>query len=95
MVKGPRCRCCQKPLPKSTARKSAPREKNRWFPVSGWRYTGNLHVVSSVYTMVDGERRLNSVSVWDGESYRPKYKYFCTIKCAAEFGKYAVERGVA
>lgn len=91
MKKSPRCPCCNKPIPKRTEWRCAPREPDRYFPVKGWSYQGNLIVVSRSYAKVDGEKRLGAVSVWDGETYRPKYKYFCSNICAAKYGRRAVE----
>lgn len=30
---------------------------------------------------------------WDGESYAPRYGYFCKVDCAARYGRTAAERG--
>lgn len=89
------CANCGKGIPKKTDTIYAPRLHAQMAPVLGWNYTGNKIVVSRrYYIMPDSqERRLMCVSVWDGESYSPEYGYFCTIGCAARFGKKACEVG--
>lgn len=39
------------------------------------------------------ERRLSSVSVWDGESYLPVDGYFCSHLCSANFAEAAYRAG--
>lgn len=40
-----------------------------------------------------GNERIGAFSVWDGESYQANYNYFCTIQCAAAFGRAMAKRG--
>lgn len=97
-MKRPMCKCCGKPIPKRTQRISVPREPSKMHPIFGWRYTGNMIVASRQYTPLvrdNGKKRLDSITVWDGESYFPRYKFFCSIKCAALFGQRAVQGGEA
>lgn len=88
-MKKPKCPCCGGGIPKATKNVYAPREKNRGVPESGWRYTGNLIVVSRRYCPITKDKRLDYVSVWDGETYAPRFGYFCTINCAAAYGRNA------
>jgi hypothetical protein len=88
----PRCKCCGKPIPKDTDTVYAPREPNTAFPIADWQYRGNGIVTAKRYSKVNEERRLDYVTVWDGESYFPRFKYFCSIVCAARFGQQAASQ---
>ncbi len=99
-MKHPYCKNCSNPIRKKTEKIYAPRQYNTalsstmMHPIKGWEYRGNQIIVSRQYTPLvkdNGKNRLDAVSVWDGESYEPQYKYFCTIRCAAEFGQRAVK----
>lgn len=57
----------------------------------------NRKVISIVRSDIyeDGvlvRKELRSWNEWDGESYSPSYKYFCTNNCAGWFACTAVER---
>jgi len=52
MTARPRCACCGKPLPYATQIHRAPTEADTYLPVRGWRYQGNLQVISKRYVDV-------------------------------------------
>lgn len=94
--KRPLCKCCGKPIPYRTETVYAPKEKNSGWPIQGWEYRGNHIVTVRRYSTSreTGERRLYSVHLWDGESYAPRYRFFCSVQCAALFGQRAAENKV-
>jgi ketosteroid isomerase-like protein len=46
------------------------------------------HKITKVYWASDGMSAsgINGFMAWDGESYERRYRHFCTVRCAAEFG---------
>jgi hypothetical protein len=52
------------------------------------RYTN--HPITSVRRHYDGET-IGSFNTWDGESYERRFKFFCTVNCAAKFGQIMAE----
>lgn len=42
--------------------------------------------ITSVSRHHDGET-LTSFNAWDGESYERRFRFFCTVNCAAAFGQ--------
>lgn len=95
----PFCRCCGKPLKKSTDLHqfgvAADRHRSPWEPIAhpepastraeAQRYI-NQQIVSS---KKDYQGQL-IVAVWDGVSYRSEEEFFCTLRCAARYGRFAV-----
>jgi hypothetical protein len=47
---------------------------------------------SDTETWSDGGIR--RFATWDGKSYSPRYRYFCTNHCAGEFGRLAAQQGL-
>jgi hypothetical protein len=78
-------------------------------PVAGWRYDGDGQIVARRYVTVDpvlncfvlddegappgAERRLYSVSIWDGKTYHANRERFCTDRCAGRFAIMAYDAG--
>jgi hypothetical protein len=92
----PRCPNCRKPIAYQTDCIYAPKIPHSHWPIAGWSYNGNMMVTAKRYFEVPTEggkfeRRLYSVNVWDGESYASRHGYFCSITCAARYGRRAFE----
>jgi hypothetical protein len=92
------CRCCGKPIPKSTVRVVFEPEQNPYHQsYTWWRYAyfGNSprpQTVAEAQRFVNAgtivsvkrdETGVRSVGTWDGETY--KSKFFCNNNCAIDF----------
>lgn len=105
MKSAPLCKNCGKPLPKIIEMKSVRTHEQAARGIGGrdWltadlytpedvkRVTNAAKITKITYNCGNSGPNVSSFSTWDGESYR---RDFCTIRCAAEFGHYAVSRGI-
>lgn len=97
----PLCRCCGTKLKRSTEihlfgipAGTAP---------STWGSYGTPHP-ETPSTRAEAQRYVNqrivsskkdyrgklAVTTWDGETYRAVQEFFCTLRCAADYGRFAV-----
>lgn len=97
--KQPLCRCCGKKLKRTTvlhefgipdgSRRDAwaprPHAQDAATRAEAQRYL-NQEIVSSK-TSYTGNL---IVATWDGESYRSEQEFFCTLRCAARYGRFGV-----
>lgn len=94
-VKQPYCRLCGKPLKKQT-------ETHYFGAASQGMSFGTSHP-EDPQTRAEAQRYINQrivssrrgyrgmvVTAWDGETYRAEEEYFCTLRCAASYGRFAV-----
>jgi hypothetical protein len=57
------------------------------------RYSNHAIVSVSYWSPPDGERYIDKVTTWDGETYERRHGYFCSIVCAANLGEAAAFKG--
>jgi hypothetical protein len=98
----PFCRCCGKKLKRLIRQHvfgmpegASPSVEGHWFATPH---------SESCATRAEAQRFINHqivnskkdyagrlvVGVWDGESYQSEEKFFCTLRCAASYGRFAV-----
>jgi len=65
------------------------KENKHYQTIQQKNVNGGLELVKGDYT-----HSTYSYVLWDGESYYHKGGYFCSVKCAKEFGMACAEQGV-
>lgn len=85
----PFCRCCGKPIPKTTDSVYFGQGKLPDKPTTKEEAQRlvNAKIISVRRWTFQGEDFIHSVGTWDGESYRDDT--FCTVRCAEAFGRMA------
>lgn len=97
----PFCRCCGKKLKRLTETHVFGIAEGE--PPSSWGHFGTPHPEEPA-TRAEAQRFLNQrivsskkdyrgrlmVATWDGESYFGAQEHFCTLRCAADYGRFAV-----
>jgi len=71
--------------------KKAKKHTERYF--SSDPYHGNLQVIRDASYTIGKNPKMYELTLWDGESYEMYCGYFCTNKCAQEFGNGAYRAG--
>jgi hypothetical protein len=98
MTAQPRCRCCGKAIAKFTVAHyfGASRPDSNSWSVSHTesattKAEAQRHVNGEIVSVRKGYQGQVYVGVWDGETYRgyASETDFCSIRCAAEFGRMA------
>lgn len=108
-TKGPHCLCCARPIRKTTTNVYAPGPPGQPIAnwkytgngiVVSQRYADVRLSGGEIEVMKDEEapptvteRRLWNVAVWDGETYAVCFEHFCSLRCAADFGRRAANAG--
>lgn len=89
-MSGPLCRCCGKSIPKRTDTHYFRHDADPPMTRAEAQRRVNQQIISVNYSRYDGMRYVHRVGVWDGATFAPVYGYFCTLACAADFGRLAV-----
>jgi hypothetical protein len=103
-----KCRNCGKPIRKATVLIYVKKERTQYDRPSGllnYLYVGNdrpktwadcQKLTNQKIVAINYGKESNTVHsfyTWDGTSYLPQFDYFCTNRCAGQFGRLAVTRG--
>lgn len=100
----PKCRMCGKTIAKQieSLHLRSEAQKQRGVGGSDWltvpelpktkeeaqRYV-NWKITRVTVWPGDQQDEISVIYGWDGESYSPRYGYFCTVTCAAKYGRWA------
>ena len=104
-----KCHHCGKPIKKATVTVYIKREPSQYdHPTPSIRYVyvgdsppraaDDLVPYASgqkVVAVKYGKSAIHSFHTWDGIHYRPVFGFFCTNRCASEFGQRCAARGLS